>query len=148
MASSASAPGTNANRQNDHSSTSTEPQRPIEQLSNTQSTSNVVPTIQGEQAAATRRRKNHRAGRKKKNRRPSFANGGDEAGRADSARGNRDLLDASNTATGRPPFYRLGQSGGISNTSLDSQALLDHRCVDLASATSKDFVEADRVFAV
>ena len=127
MASGASAPGSNANRQNNPSSTSTDPQRPIEQLSNTQSTSNAVPTVQGEQATATRRRKNHRAGRKKKNRRQSFAAGGDEAGRADSARANRDLLDASDAATTRPPFYRLGQSGGISDTSLDSQALLDHR---------------------
>lgn len=127
MASSASAPGSNANGQINSSLTSTEPQRPTEQLSNTQSTSNAIPTIQGEQAAATRRRKNHRAGRKKKNRRQSFATAGEEARQADSARANRDLLDASNATTARPPFYRLGQSGGISDTSLDSQALLDHR---------------------
>ncbi|SLM36028.1 Mg2 transporter protein, CorA-like/Zinc transport protein ZntB [Lasallia pustulata] len=127
MASSASAPGSDVNGKNNPSSTSAEPQRPIQQLSSTQSTSNAIPTIQGEQAPATRRRKNHRAGKKRKNRRQSFATPGDEAGRADSARANHDLLDASNAATARPPFYRLGQSGGISSTSLDSQGLLDHR---------------------
>lgn len=126
MASGESAPVSNANGQIKPSVTSTAPQRPTEQLSNTQSTSNAVPTIQGEQAA-TRRRKNHRAGRKKKNRRQSFATAGEEARQADSTRANRDLLDAPNPTTTRPPFYRLGQSGGISDTSLDSQALLDHR---------------------
>lgn len=131
MASSTSAAGSNANRQSNPSATSTEALRPTEQLSNTQSTSNAVPTIQGEQAAATRRRRNHRAGRKKKNRRQSFATAGEEARQADSARGNRGLLDAPNVTTARPPFYRLGQSGGISDTSLDSQTLLDHRLVCL-----------------
>lgn len=137
MASSASAAGSNANRQSNPSATSTEPQRPTEQLSNTQSTSNAVPTIQGEQAAATRRRRNHRAGRKKKNRRQSFATAGEEARQADPARVNRDLLDVSNVTTARPPFYRLGQSGGISDTSLDSQALLDHRLVCLRPTKRK-----------
>ena len=139
MASSASAPGSNANTQNNPSSASTEaPQRPTEHLSNTQSTSNNVPTGQGDQAATTRRRKNHRAGKKKKNRRQSFATPGDEAGLADPARSNHDLLDAPNAATARSPFYRLGQSGGrhLSDTSLDSQALLDHRWGDSSPARS------------
>lgn len=148
MASSASAPGSDVNGKNNPSSTSAEPQRPIQQLSSTQSTSNAIPTIQGEQAPATRRRKNHRAGKKRKNRRQSFATPGDEAGRADSARANHDLLDASNAATARPPFYRLGQSGGISSTSLDSQGLLDHRWVGLVPATSNESIEADQVVAV
>lgn len=137
MASSASAAGSNANRESNPSATATEPQRPTEQLSNTQSTSNAVSTTQGEQAAATRRRRNHRAGRKKKNRRQSFATAAEEARQADSARVNRDLLDVSNVTTARPPFYRLGQSGGISDTSLDSQALLDHRLVCLRPTKRK-----------
>lgn len=133
MSPSAPAPGSDTNSQTNPSSTSTEPQRPTEQLSNTKSTSNAIPTIQGEQATATRRRKNHRAGRKKKNRRQSFATAGDEAGRVDSAR-----ADVSTSATGRPPFYRLGQSGGVSDISLDSQTLLDHRWVGLGPGTSKN----------
>ena len=104
------------------------PQRPTGPLQNTQSTSNAVPTIHEEPAAFKKRRKN-KSGKKKKNRRQSFAPPLDNPGIGEASRSNHDLLETSMSATPRPPFYRLGQSSGrnLSETSLDSQALLDHR---------------------
>lgn len=107
-------------------------QHPTEGLIATQSTSNAVPQISGEGVAASKRRRNHRGGqRKKKNRRQSFATPNEEPeGGATGATGrpNRDHLQPPSTAK-RPSFYRLGHSGrrNLSDTSLDSQALLDHR---------------------
>ena len=107
----------------------TNPQRPTDRLQNTQSTTNALPTTQGE-AAAGKKRRNHRAGKKKRNRRQSFAAPGDATGNEDGARSNHEQLDAPTSSSTRPPFYRLGQSGrNLSDTSLDSQALLDHRYV-------------------
>ena len=108
----------------------TGPRRPTEHLLDTQSTTNAIPNLPGETAPGARRRRNHRGGaKKKKNRRQSFAtSGGDGAGSVDASRSNHDLLDPQ-ASTARPPFYRLGQSGGrnLSDASLDSEALLDHR---------------------
>lgn len=104
-------------------------QRPTDALLTTQSTSNAITTAQAEQTVGGRKRRNHRAGKKKKNRRQSFAIGEDETVDREAMRSNPDLLDQSHTPGARQPFYRLGQSGGrnMSETSLDSQALLDHR---------------------
>lgn len=104
-------------------------QRPTDALHNTQSTSNAVPLEPGEQPAPGRRKRTHRAGRRRRNRRQSFAAPSDDAGNVDPARSNHDLLDVPISSAARPPFYRLGQSGGgnLSNTSLESEALLDHR---------------------
>lgn len=106
-----------------------DPHRPTEALENTKSTFAAVPAAQGEQIAPGKRRRNHRGGKNKRSRRKSFAIAEDESGSAEAARSSRDLLDSSTTAPARPSFYRLGQSGGrtLSSTSLDSQALLDHR---------------------
>ena len=107
--------------------------RPTEALENTQSTSTVVPIAQGEQTAPTKKRRNHRGGKHKRSRRKSFAVAEDESASAEVSRSNRDLLDPSTPGPARLPIYRLGQSGGrtLSSTSLDSEALLDHRYVEM-----------------
>jgi len=67
-----------------------------------------------------RRRKNHRGGKKKKSRRKSFA-----APPEDIA---QDILNPGGLVNEHEGFYsRIGHN--LSNTSLDSEALLDHRCV-------------------
>lgn len=101
-------------------------QRPTEALLNTQSTSTANAPAQ---ATAGKKRRNHRAGKKKKPRRQSFAVPGDESGNGAAMRSSQDLLEQSRSTGSRPPFYRLGQSGGrnMSETSLDSEMLLDHR---------------------
>jgi len=94
-----------------------------------QSASAAFPTAQGEQTAPSKRRRNHRGGKHKKNRRKSFAIAEDESGGVEALRSSRDHLDPLTPDPARPSFYRLGQSGGrnLSSTSLDSEALLDHR---------------------
>ncbi|KAK4162146.1 putative metal ion transporter [Cladorrhinum sp. PSN259] len=74
-----------------------------------------APSISGH---ASRRRKNHRGGKKKKTRRKSFAVTSDEIAPSGA--------DLEGIATSREGFYsRPGLN--ISNTSIDSAALLDHR---------------------
>lgn len=106
------------------------PHRPTEALLNTQSTTDVLAAAQGDPNAASKRR-NHRGGkRKKKNRRQSFLPAAaEEEEEADPARSSQNLHEPASSTTPRPPFYSLGQSGGrnLSETSLDSNALLDHR---------------------
>lgn len=104
------------------------PHRPTETLLDTQSTTDVLAAAQGDPSAASKRR-NHRGGKKKKkNRRQSFLPAAAEE-EADPARSNQNLHEPATSTNPRPPFYRLGQSGGqnLSETSLDSNALLDHR---------------------
>lgn len=105
------------------------PQRPTGALTSTQSTSAAIPQVQGDQIVTGKKRRNHRGGRNKKGRRKSFAVAEDDDGSMNVPRSNRDPLEAATPANARPPFYRLGQSGGrnLSSTSLDSEALLDHR---------------------
>jgi len=100
-----------------------------QQPTDAQNISNAAPADQGEQPAASRRKRTHRGGKKKRNRRQSFAAPLDDTSTADPARPNHDLLDVPGSSTTRPPFYKVGQSGGrnLSSTSLDSEALLDHR---------------------
>lgn len=67
---------------------------------------------------AARRRKNHRGGKKKKSRRKSFALPLDEI--------TQDGVDSEDLDEMRQSFYsRPGQN--LSNTSIESEALLDHR---------------------
>lgn len=57
-------------------------------------------------------------------------------------------IHASTSGTPRPPFYQLGQSGrNLSSTSLDSQALLDHRCVVLFMGSNMVRTTAKTFFA-
>ncbi len=113
------------------SSTATNPSalhRPTETLLNTESTTDVLAAAQGDPSAASKRR-NHRGGKKKKkNRRQSFLPAAAEED-VDLARSSQNQHEPTTSTTPRPPFYRLGQSGGrnLSETSLDSNALLDHR---------------------
>ncbi|KAI9754056.1 MAG: hypothetical protein M4579_004876 [Chaenotheca gracillima] len=85
---------------------------------------------QGNDSAPPKKRK-HRAGKKRRNRRQSFAMPADDPEQSGPApvapsRSSHDLVDTSTTP--RQPFYRLGQGGRtLSNTSLESEALLDHR---------------------
>jgi len=66
-----------------------------------------------------RRRKNHRGGKKKKQRRKSFAVPSDDIA---------DSVGSEGVAAAREGFYaRPGLNN--SNTSIDSDALLDHRFV-------------------
>ena len=105
------------------------PRRPTEALLNTQSTTDVLAAAQGDPSTATKRR-NHRGGKKKKkNRRQSFLPVAAEEEEVDPASSNQNLHEPATSSTPRPPFYRLGQPGGrnLSETSLDSNALLDHR---------------------
>lgn len=103
--------------------------RPTEALLNTQSTSNIIQTTQREDVVPSKKRRNHRAGRRRKNRRQSFAIPDQEGSNVTAVGPNMDLHEPSRSAKARPPFYRLGQSGGrnLSETSIDSSALLDHR---------------------
>ncbi|KAJ9157934.1 CorA family metal ion transporter [Pleurostoma richardsiae] len=69
---------------------------------------------------APRRRKNHRGGKKKKKtRKQSFAAHTDDLTQDE---GPESALNAA-----RESFYNLNRGGNISGTSLDSEALLDHR---------------------
>ncbi|KAK2858457.1 hypothetical protein FQN49_004715 [Arthroderma sp. PD_2] len=95
-------------------------------------TNNVVGT---ERSAPKKRR--HRAPRRKRNRRPSFAPPAREThcqsplSRVDAQAndGSENTKSTSPTETRPRPFYNLGRVGGgnISETSLESEALLDHR---------------------
>jgi hypothetical protein len=110
------------------------PQRPTGALQNTQSASNAIPT---EGSSTLKKRRNHRGGKRKKNRRQSFAAGPANLGTGEGSKSNLDLLEPP-ASTSRPTFYRLGQSGrNMSSTSLDSEALLDHRYADSSLIASK-----------
>lgn len=115
--------------------TTSRAQRPTDALLITQSTSNVIAPVEGDQATAGKKRRNHRAGKKKKPRRQSFAPPGDECDNGAAMRSSQDLLEQSRSTGPRPPFYRLGQSGGrnLSETSLDSEMLLDHRLLAIST---------------
>lgn len=102
------------------------PHRPTEALLNTQSTTDMF--AGGDPHASGKKRRNHRGGKKKKNRRQSFLPGTQE-GSVDPPRSSHGMDEPQNSSAARPPMYRLRQSGGrnLSETSLDSNALLDHR---------------------
>ncbi len=105
-------------------------QRPTDGLLLTQSTSNAVTTAHG-QTNRSKKRRNHRAEKKKKARRQSFAVPVDEngSGSGSAMRSSQTILDQACSTAAGSSFYRLGQSNGtnMSETSLDSDTLLDHR---------------------
>ncbi|KAK2779003.1 CorA metal ion transporter [Emmonsiellopsis sp. PD_33] len=99
------------------------------------STPTPTPAQPQPQQQAQKKRKN-RGGRRRRHRRESFAPPLDSphpssTERRSAASPHRDALDtiATSPVQQRPSFYRLGQVGGLnlSETSLDSDALLDHR---------------------
>ncbi len=71
------------------------------------------------ESSQPKQKKKHRAGRKRKNKRQSFS-GQEGDGQRPS------ILEAQQRSSHADSFYRL-RSGGGSNTSLESDALLDHR---------------------
>ena len=103
----------------DSSAEPTPPHRPTEALLNTQSTSDALGGSR--QSAASKKRRNR--GKRTKGRRQSFLPTTGERGEDENAN------EGQVSGSARPPFYRLGQSGSLnlSETSLDSNALLDHR---------------------
>lgn len=107
---------------------STGSQRPSEPSNNTTNTSDTIGIGQVEQTAASKRRRNHRGGKRKKSRRQSFALAAEDGDDDHPAASSHNPREPSSSNTPRPPFYKLGQSGrNLSSTSLDSEALLDHR---------------------
>lgn len=104
-----------------------ENQRPTDTLLFTQSTSDAIRTAPSSQAAR-RKRRTHSGGKKRKARRKSFVACAEEDANDNAMRPSQTLLDQNTTAGPGPPMYRLGQNGAnMSETSLDSNALLDHR---------------------
>lgn len=98
------------------------PSRPTEALKNTQSTSAVVPP--DSQSQGPKKRRNHRSSKKKKqNRRQSFLPGHEEEEMIPPGTSNR-KAEGPLSATARPGLYR-----NTSDTSINSEALLDHRYV-------------------
>jgi magnesium transporter len=85
-----------------------------------------------EQGQATGKKKKRRAGKKKRNRRQSFAAPSDDSPMP-TVRSNHDLLNIPGHSGNSPPFYRGPGGRNLSETSLDSEALLDHRYENLHS---------------
>ncbi|KAI9701764.1 MAG: CorA metal ion transporter [Candelina mexicana] len=81
---------------------------------------------QSQPAGGSKKRKNHRSGRKKRNRRQSFAPSSEngEGVPIQSTRPDDNLRDIQESEAAQPSFYGRGN---LSSTSLDSEALLDHR---------------------
>lgn len=75
--------------------------------------------------AAPLKKKRHRAGKKRRNRRQSFIAPSDTATEADNDQ-RPSLVDTGRPSVAETNFYRL-KSAARSNTSLESEALLDHR---------------------
>lgn len=71
-----------------------------------------------------KKRKDHRGGKKKRNRRQSFAAPSDDGSGVLEIPQSRDDMQALSAA--RSSFYRL-KGHNMSNTSIDSEILLDHR---------------------
>ncbi|KXT00614.1 hypothetical protein AC578_3147 [Pseudocercospora eumusae] len=88
----------------------------------------VAPAESSTKASGAAKKKRHRGGRKRKNRRQSFI-APSEAPTEDTTEGERpSLLDSTRHASQRDSYYRVQQSARrASNTSLESEALLDHR---------------------
>ncbi|KAL9615241.1 MAG: hypothetical protein Q9167_000335 [Letrouitia subvulpina] len=123
---SSSAPKNPANgpsEPNTASNTSQAPQRPTEALANAHANAATVAIAEG---AATKRK---RRTRRKKNRRQSFAVPAQQDDHVDSTESNQGVSGQQSSSAVMSPFYRLGHQGrrNLSSTSIDSQALLDHR---------------------
>lgn len=76
--------------------------------------------------SAPRKKRNHRGGKKKRPRRQSFAVTDEEGSRM--LENPHDSRSGQSQSAARSSFYRI-QGSNLSNTSLESEALLDHRLV-------------------
>lgn len=105
-----------------------QPQPPSQSQSQSQSQSNNaaasarMPSTDG----APAKKKRHRAGKKRRNRRQSFIAPSDTNVETDQEQQRPSLMESHRSSANQASFYRL-QSAARSNTSLESQALLDHR---------------------
>jgi len=73
------------------------------------------------------KKKKHRAGKKRRNRRQSFAAPSDQTDDTDLQDQRPALRTVPEGSQAQSTFYGLGGRAGRSNTSLESEALLDHR---------------------
>jgi len=89
------------------------------------STSNGVDG--GASTTVMSKKKRHRAGKKRRNRRQSFIAPSETGTEIDTDQ-RPSILDANRASAEQTSFYRL-KSAARSNTSLESEALLDHRSV-------------------
>ncbi len=109
---------------------STSAQRPTPEVLNpgpgAPSMATTAAGAQGEGGGASKKKKRRK--KNKVNRRQSFA-APEVPSVAEAARRSREQLEGQNGEGTRPGFYRLGQSGrgNLSDESLSSEALLDHR---------------------
>ncbi|KAI9835295.1 MAG: hypothetical protein M1819_002439 [Sarea resinae] len=94
--------------------------------------SNAASSDQPQPLTTGQKRRRHR-NKKKRNRRQSFAATSDDTGELPASRSNHNLNEVPETQEAPTSFYRLGQlnqasrRGNLSSTSLESEALLDHR---------------------
>jgi len=81
--------------------------------------------------AGLKKKPRHRAGKKRRKRRESFAAPPEEEADEGMQRQRPSLLAVPERASqdARDSFYRLGRGQKGSATSMESEALLDHRCV-------------------
>ena len=77
-------------------------------------------------SSAVGKKKKHRGGKKRRNRRQSFAASAD-MGHDDDTEGRPSLADIAGHGNSRGSTSFYGLSRNLSNTSLESEALLDHR---------------------
>ena len=107
------------------------PQRPeptvLQEPSAPSNTSNATlrPDFAGAQPIPKKKSRNHRGGKKKRPRRHSFALSNDGSGMPETSQSRRSRSPSADNAA-RASFYRV-QERTLSNTSVDSEALLDHR---------------------
>jgi magnesium transporter len=104
--------------------------------SSSQSQSQSQPTLQGQDTTShghipgaddgPAKKKRHRAGKKRRARRQSFIAPSDTTATEMEPDRRPSLLDTNHSSAAQTSFYRL-KSAARSNTSLESEALLDHR---------------------
>ncbi|KAL9617669.1 MAG: hypothetical protein Q9160_007544 [Pyrenula sp. 1 TL-2023] len=118
-------PGRSTKARDQPSETARPPMIPESSTANHKSQQGAVTTSEG-----GKKKKRHRAGKKKRNRRQSFAAPSEDSALTE-LQANRPVAEASNLQQplmANKSLYRLGNAGGnLSSTSLDSEALLDHR---------------------
>jgi magnesium transporter len=98
-------------------------------VQNPQSNSNNSnATLRPETAAQAipKKKRNHRGGRKKRARKQSFALSTEDGSVSGMPEPSQSYRNGNSQSAARPSFYRL-QGRNISNTSIESEALLDHR---------------------
>ncbi|KAG9233571.1 hypothetical protein BJ875DRAFT_41849 [Amylocarpus encephaloides] len=82
--------------------------------------------LRPEGGTKTKKKRNHRGGKKKRARRPSFAASAED-GSGVPVDDNRTRMGESSSNAARASYYRLQGRANLSNTSLESDTLLDHR---------------------